>query len=71
VTVKVAGLPAGLKADPVTLAPTESDFALKIVAEPSAAAASAAATVAPGFQINKKDYATPPAALAVKVLPAA
>ena len=70
VTVKVTGLPAGLTAEPVTVAPTESDFTLKIVADPKAAAASAAAAVAPGFQINKKDYATPPAALAVKVLPA-
>ena len=70
VTIKVTGLPAGLKADPVTVAPTESDFTLKIVADPKAAAASAAAGVAPGFQINKKDYATPPVALAVKVLPA-
>ena len=54
----------------MTVAPTESDFTLKIVADPKAAAASAAASVAPGFQINKKDYATPPAALAVKVVPA-
>jgi len=70
VTVKVTGLPAGLKADPVTVAPSESDFTLKIVADPKAAAASAAAGVAPGFQINKKDYATPPTTLAVKVVPA-
>ncbi len=70
VTIKVTGLPAGLKADPVTVAPTDSDFTLKIVADPKAAPASAAAGVVPGFQINKKDYATPPVALAVKVLPA-
>ncbi len=70
VTVKVTGLPAGLKADPVTVAPSESDFTLKIVADPKAAAASATAGVAPGFQINKKDYTTPPTALAVKVVPA-
>jgi hypothetical protein len=70
VTIKVAGLPAGLKADPVTVAPSDSDFTLKVVADPKAAAASAAAGVAPGFQINKKDYATPPTSLAVKVVPA-
>jgi len=70
VTVKVTGLPAGLKADPVTVPPSDSDFTLKIVADPKAAAASAAAGVAPGFQIDKKDYATPPVALAVKVVPA-
>ena len=39
VTVKVDGLPAGLKAEPVTVAPTESDFTLKLVADPKAAAA--------------------------------
>ena len=69
VTVRLDGLPAGLKADPATLAPEAGDFTLKITADAGAAPADAAAKVALAFQVNKKDYATPPAALAVKVLP--
>ncbi|WZO96466.1 PPC domain-containing protein [Isosphaeraceae bacterium EP7] len=69
VTVKLDGLPAGLKADPVTVAPDASDFTIKVVAEPTAAAAMAAAKVLVAFQIEKKDYPTPPGALAIKVLP--
>lgn len=68
--VKVAlnGLPAGLKADPVTVAPDASEFTLKIHADPGAAAATATAQVAISFQVNKKDYPTPPAALPIKVV---
>ena len=69
VTVRIDGLPAGLKADPVTLAPEVGDFTLKITADPAAAPAQAGSNVAIAFQVNKKDYATPPAPLAVKVLP--
>jgi hypothetical protein len=68
VTLKVNGLPAGLKAEPVTVAPDATDFAIKVVAEPSAAEATATGNVAPAFQVNKKDYATPPTPLAVKVI---
>ncbi len=70
VTLKINGLPAGLKADPVTVAPGAHDFVLKLVAEPKAAAASAGAQVAVTFQVEKKDYSFPPVPLAVKVLPA-
>lgn len=70
VTIKVSGLPAGLKAEPVTVAPDASEFLLKVVAEPKAAAATATAQLAMAFQLNKKDYSTPPTPLAVKVLPA-
>jgi hypothetical protein len=70
VTVKINGLPGGLKAEPVTVAPDASDFAIKVVAEPSASAATATAQTALAFQVNKKDYPTPPTALAVKVVPA-
>jgi hypothetical protein len=70
-TVKVNGLPAGLKADPVTVAADASEFTVKIAADEKAVAATAAASVALSFQVNKKDYPKPPtAALAVKVLPA-
>jgi hypothetical protein len=68
VTVKVNGLPAGLKAEPATVAPDAADFTLKLVAEPSAAPATANVQVALAFQINKKDYPTPPATLALKVV---
>ena len=70
VTVKLNALPAGLKADPVTVAPDQSDFTAKLIAEPNAPAATAGANVSIAFQINKKDYLTPPAPLAVKVVPA-
>jgi hypothetical protein len=70
VTIKLNALPAGLKADPVTVAPGATDFTLKVVADPTAAAAMASASVAMAFQINKKDYPAPPTPLPVKVLPA-
>ncbi|MEO6809177.1 MAG: hypothetical protein ABI353_08690, partial [Isosphaeraceae bacterium] len=67
VTIKLNGLPAGLKAEPVTVAPEASDFTIKVVADAKAADASANAQAAMAFQINKKDYVTPPTPLAVKV----
>ncbi|MBX6312654.1 MAG: hypothetical protein IRY99_07010 [Isosphaeraceae bacterium] len=67
VTIKLNGLPAGTKAEPVTVAPDASEFALKIVADAGAAAAQASAQVVLAFQINKKDYATPPTPITVKV----
>ncbi len=70
VTLKLNGLPAGLKADAVTVAPGASSFILKVVAEPKAAAASTGVQVAMAFQVEKKDYSVPPTPLAVKVLPA-
>jgi hypothetical protein len=69
VTVKINGLPAGLKADPMTMTGNASTFAVKLVADAKAAPASAGAQVAIAYQIEKKDYSVPPAALAVKVLP--
>lgn len=70
VTVKVNGLPAGLKADPVTVAPDKAEFTVKLAADAKAAPAAAAANVALAFQVNKKDYPPPTAPLAVKILPA-
>lgn len=69
VTVKLNGLPAGIKADPVTVAPDASDFTVKLSADEKAAAATGSATVALAFQVNKKDYPAPTAPLAVKLLP--
>lgn len=70
VTVKVDALPAGLKADPITVPPDQSEFTLKLVADPKAAAGMGTAQVAFAFQVNKKDYPVPTAPLAVKVVPA-
>lgn len=68
VKVQMNGLPAGLKAEPITVAADASEFTFKIVADAAAVAAMANAQVAIAFQLNKKDYVTPPAALAVKVV---
>jgi hypothetical protein len=69
VTVKLDALPAGLKADPATVPPDQTEFTLKIVADPKAAAAQATAQVGLAFQVAKKDYPVPTTPLAVKVLP--
>ena len=68
VMIKIDGLPAGLKAEPATVAPEASDFVVKVSAAADAKPAEAAAKVAAVFQIAKKDYAFPPAALAAKIL---
>jgi hypothetical protein len=68
VTVKINGLPAGLKADPVTVAGGATSFSVKIAADAKAPPSSAASQVALVYQIEKKDYSVPPAPLAVKVL---
>lgn len=68
VKVQINGLPGGLAAETVTVAPDASDFTLKIKADPGAAAANASSQVAISFQVNKKDYATPPTSVAVKVV---
>ena len=69
VTVKLDALPAGVKAEPVTVPPDQSEFTLKLVADPKAAAGQGTAQVAMAFQINKKDYPTQTVPLAVKVVP--
>jgi hypothetical protein len=70
VTVKVVGLPAGLKAEPVKVDGDKVEFQVPIVADAKAAAAGTKANVSIAFQINKKDYATPAVPLDVKVLAA-
>ncbi len=69
VTVKLDGLPAGTKADPVVVPPGQSDFTLKIAADPKAAPAEATAKLTLAFQVAKKDYPGPTAPLVVKILP--
>ena len=70
VTVKINGLPAGLKADAVTVAGKDSSFALKVIAEAKAAVATADTRIAMAFQVEKKDYSVPPIPFAVKVVAA-
>lgn len=68
VTVKINGLPAGLKSEPVTVAKGSSSFVVKVAADAKAVATSAGSQVALAFQVDKKDYSVPPTPLAVKVL---
>ena len=70
VTVKLDGLPAGLRANPVVVPPDATDFALKITADSKATPFEAQAKLILAFQVGKKDYPTPPTPLAVKVVPA-
>src|SRR5207248_2012338 len=69
VTVKLNKLPAGLKAEPVKVAPDQSEFTVKVESDAKAATADAKAEVALVFQVAKKDYPVPPTPLAVKVIP--
>ncbi len=68
VKITLTGLPAGLKADPVDLPAEGTEFALKIIAEPTAAEAMAAVQVGLAFKVGDKDYPFPPTPLAVKVV---
>ena len=73
VTVKLSGLPAGTKADPVTVPPDQNEFTLKLSAEEKAASATTTANASLAFQVNKKDYPAPllpSVPLSLKVLPA-
>ena len=71
VTVKLNGLPAGLKADPVTVAAGAVRVHPQGHRRPQGRRRPRPpASVASAFQVNKKDYPTAAAPLAVKVLPA-
>src|SRR5262249_17735080 len=54
--VKINGLPAGLRAQPVTVAGGVSSFVLKIAADANAPATSANTKLVLAFQVDKKDY---------------
>ena len=66
--MRLNGLPAGLKSEPVVVAPGKADFVLKIVAEAKAPAGSTSTQLVPVYQVAKKDYPTSPLAVPVKVL---
>lgn len=70
VTVKLAALPAGVKAAPVVVPPGATDFAIKLTADPKAAPASATASVTATFKLGPKDHSPPALPLAIKVVPA-
>jgi hypothetical protein len=67
VQVKLQGLPAGVEAPTVTVAPDASEFTLALSAKPDAAAAEAKVQVLLGFKIGDKDYPTPPVPATLKV----
>ncbi len=69
VVLKINGLPAGLKCEPVTVAPTAADFVLKVVAEPKAPAATVKAQISLAYKVENKDYQTPPQPIDVVVAP--
>jgi hypothetical protein len=67
VTVKINGLPAGLKSEAVTVAKGSSSFVVRVTADAQAVATSAASQLALAFQVDKKDYSVPPTPIVVKV----
>ena len=70
VTVKLDGLPAGLKADPVIVPPESTEFRIKITADGQAKLAEAPAQLALTYKLGPRDYASPPSSLVIKVVPA-
>lgn len=69
VTLQVNGLPGGLKAEPVTVAPEASEFVFQVVADAAAEAAEANAQLAvASFKLADKDYNVPPTPIAVKIV---
>jgi hypothetical protein len=70
VTVRVGGLPGGLKADPITVPASVGEFTLRIQADAKAPTATATAQLALAYQVGKKDYPSPRVPLTVKVVSA-
>ncbi|RUL88540.1 PPC domain-containing protein [Tautonia sociabilis] len=69
VTVSLDGLPAGVTAEPVTVAGDATDFTLTLTAAADAAAAEAAAKANAAFKLGDADYPPLSAPLTVKVAP--
>src|SRR5690606_40403788 len=67
VTLRIDGLPGGVTAEPVTLAPDASEFTLTLAATAEAGDADARAQVKPAFRIGEDEYDNPPTPLSVKV----
>jgi hypothetical protein len=69
VTLQINGLPEGLKAEPVTVAPEASEFVLKITADAAANATEAKSQLAfAPFKVRDKDYNMPAESLEIKVV---
>ena len=68
VVVKLEGLPAGVKAEPVRVAADVAEFTLTLKAADDAAPAQARANAVVAFKLGGKDYSGAPGPLALKVL---
>ena len=69
VTVRIDGLPAGLKAEPVVIPPEAAEFTIKLNAEGTAKPIEAKVKIASSLKLGPKDYTPPPSILAIKVVP--
>lgn len=69
VTLTVDGLPAGVKAEPVKVAPDAADFVIKLVADAGAKAGMGNATIKAAFKAGDKDYPPVTAPVVVKIVP--
>jgi hypothetical protein len=70
VTVKINGLPAGVNAEPVSVARGVSSFRLKLAVDAKAPPSTTTAQAVLAFQVEKKDYSIPSAPVLLKVLAA-
>ena len=68
VVVKLEGLPAGVKAEPVRVAADVAEFTLTLRAADDTAPAQARANAVVAFKLGGKDYSGAPGPLALKVL---
>jgi len=67
VTIRLAGLPAGLQCEPVTAAEKVSEAVFKIVAGPQAQPSTAKAQFSLAYKVENKDYPAPTVPLEVAV----
>ncbi len=68
VVLKLDALPAGVTAEPVTVATDQVEFSLELKAEASAEAGEKAVPVVLGFKIGDKDYPFPATPVTLKVV---
>ncbi len=67
VTLKLTGLPAGLKSDPITADDKTAEFTFKVAAEPRAAPADVKGQITPAYKVENKDYPTQPLPIEIVV----
>ena len=68
VTIKLDNLPAGTKAEPVTVEADKEEFTLSLTTEAEAAPAEQAASLTVGFKIADKDYPFPAQPITIKLI---